>query len=178
MSVDNLSGQTFGQYELKELLGAGGMGAVYRAYQKTLKREVAVKIISTALSQEPGYRERFFREAETAAALEDPHIIPIHDFGTQGAISYLVMRLLTGGSLAEHLKQRSTLPSLGEVAKLLGQLASALDYAHAQGVIHRDIKPSNIMFDNQSTVFVVGFGAVNLAQATTIGYFTVQVRNG
>jgi serine/threonine protein kinase/SH3-like domain-containing protein len=168
MSIENLIGQTFGQCELRELLGVGGMGAVYRAYQKSLKREVAVKVISTALSQQSGYRERFFREAETAAALEDAHIIPIYDFGTQGQISYLIMRLLTGGSLAEHLKQRSTLPSLGEVAHLLGQLASALDYAHSQGVIHRDIKPSNIMFDHKGTAFIVDFGVAHLAQATTV----------
>jgi formylglycine-generating enzyme required for sulfatase activity len=167
MSVDNLIGQTFGQCELRELLGVGGMGAVYRAYQKHLKREVAVKIISTALSREPGYRERFFREAETSAALENAHIVPIYDFGTQAQISYLVMRLLTGGSLADHLKQRSALPSLGETAKLVSQLAEALDYAHAQGVIHRDIKPNNVMFDNQGTAFIVDFGVAHLVQATT-----------
>jgi len=167
MSVDNLIGQTFGQCELRELLGVGGMGAVYRAYQKHLKREVAVKIISTVLSQQSGYRERFFREAETSAALENAHIVPIYDFGTQAQISYLVMRLLTGGSLADHLKQRSALPSLGETAKLVSQLAEALDYAHAQGVIHRDIKPNNVMFDNQGTAFIVDFGVAHLVQATT-----------
>jgi len=171
MSIENLIGQTFGQCELRELLGVGGMGAVYRAYQKSLKREVAVKVISTALSQQSGYRERFFREAETAAALEDAHIIPIYDFGTQGQISYLVMRLLTGGSLSERIKQRADtdhpLPSLKETADLLNQLAGALDYAHSQGVIHRDIKPSNIMFDHKGTAFVVDFGVARLVQATT-----------
>jgi serine/threonine-protein kinase len=168
MSIDNLSGQTFGQYELRDRLGAGGMGAVYRAYQKNLKREVAVKVISITLSQQSGYVERFLREAETSARLENAHIIPIYDFGTQGPLSYIVMRMLTGGSLTDRLQQRpDSTPSLGEIASLLGQLANALDYAHSQGVIHRDIKPSNVMFDHNGTAFVVDFGVAYLAQATT-----------
>jgi formylglycine-generating enzyme required for sulfatase activity len=168
MSIDNLSGQTFGQYELRDRLGAGGMGAVYRAYQKNLKREVAVKVISLTLSQQSGYVERFLREAETSARLENAHIIPIYDFGTQGPLSYIVMRMLTGGSLTDRLQQRpDSTPSLGEIASLLGQLANALDYAHSQGVIHRDIKPSNVMFDHNGTAFVVDFGVAYLAQATT-----------
>jgi serine/threonine protein kinase len=165
MSVENLIGQTVGQCELRELLGIGGMGAVYRSYQKNLKREVAVKVISTSLSQQIGYRERFFLEAQTSAALEDAHIIPIYDFGTQGQISYLVMRLLTGGSLAERIHQHAEsnlVPSLLDAVHLLNQLARALDYAHNQGVIQRDIKPANILFDNQGRAFIVDFGIAKL----------------
>jgi serine/threonine-protein kinase len=170
MGVQNLTGQTLGQYELRELLGAGGMGAVYRAYQPSLQRTVAIKVLKPELTSDPGYIERFTREARTSAALEHPNIIPIIDYGTQQDISYLVMRLLTGGSLSERVAQRAgtehPLPSLGEIADLLRQVGSALDYAHNQGVIHRDIKPSNIMFDNHGNAYVVDFGIAKLLEAT------------
>lgn len=163
MSLDNLSGQMLGQYELRELLGVGGMGAVYRAYQSSLKREVAVKVLPPSLAAQPGYAERFIREAETAAALEHPHIVPIVDYDTANGISYIVMRLLTGGTLAERLAQRSgRLPSLGEISELLRQMASALDYAHSQGVIHRDLKLTNVMFDSQGNAYLVDFGIAKL----------------
>jgi len=166
MSFQNLTGQTLGQYELRELLGMGGMGAVYRAYQRSLKRYVAVKVMSAALAQQPGYIERFTREAETSAALEHPNIIPIFDYGAQQDISYLVMRLLTGGTLAERMAQRAgtgqLLPSLGEIAGLLRQVGSALDYAHNQGVIHRDIKPSNLIIDAKGTVKILDMGLARI----------------
>src|SRR5438552_765271 len=96
---ENLVGLTLGQYELRELLGAGGMGTVYRGFQANLRREVAVKVLPSGLSQQPGYIDRFTREAQTSSALEHPHIVPIMDFGTQQGTTYLVMRLLTGGTL-------------------------------------------------------------------------------
>ncbi|MDX2075312.1 MAG: protein kinase [bacterium] len=170
MGSDNLKGQMLGQYELRELLGVGGMGSVYRGFQTALKREVAVKVLPSTLAQQPGYIERFTREAETSAALEHPHIVPIVDYGTQRGISYVVMRLLTGGTLAERINQAQAdnrgLPSLGETAKLLRELASALDYAHNRGVIHRDIKTSNVMFDNQGNSYLVDFGIAKLMNAT------------
>ncbi|MFZ2881204.1 MAG: serine/threonine-protein kinase, partial [Phototrophicaceae bacterium] len=159
-----------GQYELRELLGVGGMGAVYRGFQTSLKREVAVKVLPSSLANEHGYVERFNREAQTAAALEHPHIVSIFDYGTQQGTSYLVMRLLTGGTLAQRLNQRDDknqqiLPSLGETAMLVAQLSSALAYAHNQGVIHRDIKTSNVMFDNQGNGYLVDFGIAKLMGA-------------
>lgn len=170
MGIQNLAGQTIGQYELQELLGLGGMGAVYRAFQPSLKRSVAIKILTPALAQQPGYLERFNREAETAAALEHSHIVPIYDHGTEDGTSYVVMRYLTGGTLADRMRQQgktgAPLPSLGEVADLLAQLASALDYAHSQGVIHRDIKPSNVMFDDFGSAYLVDFGIAKLVEAT------------
>ncbi len=170
MTMQDLTGQILGSYQLRELIGAGGMGAVYRGYQTTLERAVAVKVLSTVLASEPGYVERFYREAKTAAALEHAHIVPVHDFGIQGSLSYVVMRLLTGGTLTDRMQTRAErdkpLPSLGEVASLLRQIASALDYAHSQSVIHRDIKPSNIMFDNQGNAYLVDFGIAKLLEAT------------
>ena len=171
MGVHNLTGQTLGQYELHELLGAGGMGAVYRAYQRNLKRDVAFKVLSAQLAEQPDYIARFMREAETSAILEHPHIVPIYDYGVQQDVIYVTMRLLTGGSLAERVAQRRNsaqpLPSLGEVADLLKQVAGALDYAHSQGVIHRDIKLSNVMFDNHGNAYLVDFGIAKLLLETT-----------
>ncbi len=128
-------------------------------------------MLSPVLAEQTGYIARFTREAKVSAALEHPHIVHVYDYGTQQDTSYLVMQLLTGGSLAERMAQRAEseqpLPSPAETADLLFQLASALDYAHSQGVIHRDIKPSNVMFDNQGNAYLVDFGIAKLAEATS-----------
>jgi serine/threonine-protein kinase len=170
MTLDNLSGQTLGQYELREMLGQGGMGAVYRGFQTSLTREVAVKVLTPDLTVDPSYLERFTREARTAAALEHAHIVPVYDYGTQGAVSYIVMRLLTGGSLSERILAvqdgRLKLPTLREASNVLYQIAQALDYAHQRGVIHRDIKANNVMFDHQGSPFLVDFGIAKLTGAT------------
>lgn len=166
-----MRGITLGQYELREPLGEGGMGSVYRGYQKNLKRDVAIKILSRELSNDPEFIARFNREAQTVAALEHPNIVPIHDYGTQQGISYVVMRSLTGGTLEDRLEERhlrgDPLPSLSDTAKLFNQIAGALDYAHEQGIVHRDLKPSNIMFDNHGNPFIVDFGIAKLVGQTT-----------
>ena len=150
MDVDTLTGQTLGNVELKEKLGTGGMGAVYRVIN-FLKREVAVKVLPGLLASQAGYIDRFTQEAQTAAALSHPHIVQIFDFGTQRSISFVVMQYLRGGSLSERIHQRglegNPRAGLGEVSTLLSELGSALDYAHTQHVIHRDVKPANVMFD-------------------------------
>ncbi|MBI5667478.1 MAG: protein kinase [Chloroflexi bacterium] len=170
-NISDLAGQKLGQYELREVLGVGGMGAVYRAWQASLRREVAVKILTPALAADPGYQERFTREAQISATLEHAHIVPVYDYGTANDLSYVVMRLLTGGTLAERINHRlksdKGLPSLAEVAEVLKALASALDYAHSKGVIHRDIKANNVMFDDQGSPFLVDFGIAKLANVTT-----------
>ncbi len=171
LNISNLTGQTVAQYAVGEILGQGGMGAVYRAHQTGLNRDVAFKVLPPSLAQQPEFIERFSREAQTAARLEHPNIVPIYDYGTYGGLSYVVMRLLTGGSLAERLSYRMKtdkgLPSLNEVASILRGLGSALDYAHSRGVIHRDIKANNVMFDDQGTPFLVDFGIAKITTATT-----------
>jgi serine/threonine-protein kinase len=165
MAVDNLVGVTLGKYELRERLGAGGFGAVYRGYQASLNREVAVKVLRTDMARDPDFVERFNREARIAASLEHAHIVPIYDHGTQDDISYVVMRLLTGGSLEDRLRHR--VPSLTDCAVILDQLAAALDYAHSKSIVHRDIKLSNVMFDEQGSAFLVDFGIAKLLTSTS-----------
>ncbi|MDZ4762900.1 MAG: protein kinase, partial [Chloroflexota bacterium] len=165
-----LSGSIFGNYELRDMLGIGGMGSVYRARQLNLDRLVAVKVLTAALAQESDYLERFNREAKTAAGLEHPHIVPVYDYGAFQGMSYMVMRLLGGGTLGQRmrftLEQRRT-PSLKDVSFLLTQISSALDYAHGRGIVHRDIKPSNIMFDETGSAYLVDFGIAKLLETFT-----------
>ncbi len=168
MSVDQLVGQTLGQYTLLDILGSGGMGAVYRAHQASLDRDVAVKVLPADLADQLGYLGRFEREARISASLEHAHIVPVYDYGVQDKQSYVVMRLLTGGTLGEWLRdaeagQRPP-PRLDQIAQILRPLADALDYAHQRGVIHRDVKPGNIMFDDVGSVYLVDFGIARLAR--------------
>lgn len=171
MQFRDFSGQTFGQYQLLELIGQGGMGAVYRAKQTTLDVERAIKILPAEFANQPDYTNRFIREAKTAAGLQHPNIVSVIDYGTHQGNSYLVMPLLAGGSLSDRLEQRRQaerpLPSLAEIARMLTQVASALDYAHGRGVIHRDIKDSNIMFDDQGNAYIADFGIAKLMYAAT-----------
>ncbi len=169
INIETLAGQKFGQYEVKDLLGLGGMSAVYRAYQESLMRDVALKVLPPSFASQPASVERFLREARTSAALEHAHIVPVYDYGNVGGLSFVVMRLLSGGSLAERLALTNEtdwpLPSLGETVYILKRLAAALDYAHSRGVIHRDIKANNIMFDDQGSPFIVDFGIAKLTHA-------------
>ncbi len=166
INLKDLAGQVLGQYELTTLLGMGGMGAVYEATQASLNRSVAIKVLSPALAAEAGYAERFSREAQVAAALEHPNIVPVYDYGSDNGLSYVVMRHLTGGSLADRLEKGEP-PSLAETVHIIERLAAALDYAHSQGIVHRDIKSSNVMFDEHNTPFLVDFGIAKLLGATS-----------
>lgn len=176
----DLSGTTLGKYELLELIGEGGMGAVYRAYDESLQREVAIKVVNLGMG-EPEIQVRFIREAQTSARLEHNHIVRVYDYGVEREINYVVMQYLNGGSLAERMRQAASRgrshASLSEIALLLEHLAGALDYAHLHGVIHRDIKPQNIMLNNQGQAFIVDFGIAKILNdassltgtSTTIG---------
>ncbi|MHB8626076.1 MAG: protein kinase domain-containing protein [Aggregatilineales bacterium] len=149
-------GSKLGQYELIEEVGRGGMAAVYRAYQSSMDRFVAVKVIYRSIAADARTLERFQREARLVARLEHPHILPVYDYDGSNDPPYIVMRYLQSGTLKDVL-ERERLP-LQEVALLFSQISSALDYAHRQGVIHRDIKPSNIMIDAEGNAFLTDFG--------------------
>jgi len=152
-----LIGRTFGKCELRQILGSGGMGVVYRAHQTSPEREVAVKVLRVI---EPGTAARFAREAQTLADLEHPHVVPIYDYGVQDATSYIVMRLMLGGSLDVRLKQRRF--TFDETIRLVDELADALDYVHGEGVIHRDLKPSNVLYDRHGKAYLADFGVARL----------------
>ena len=149
----------------------GAMGFVYRARQMNLERDVAIKILLPNLAHHADYMALFIREARMAASLEHPHIVPIIDYGIQDEMSYVVMRLLSGGSLGDRISYRLEhnlpMPSLPEISHILNQAASALDYAHERGVIHRDIKPNNIMFDQHGVAYIVDFGIAKLVGTTS-----------
>src|SRR5205085_5365583 len=134
--------RTLGHYKLRSLMGAGGMGEVYRARDTRLEREVAVKILPAHLAEDNEALRRFEREAKAVAALSHPNILAIFDFGTENQLSYAVMELLEGETLRARLK-RSTL-SWREAVEIGAPMADGLAAAHAKGIIHRDLKPENI----------------------------------
>jgi WD40 repeat protein len=151
-----VSGQVVRGYELHELLGIGGFGAVYRAYQPAVKRDVAVKIILPQYANQPDFIRSFETEAQLVARLEHLHIVPLYDYWREPSGAYLVMRWLRGGSLRGRLKRGPL--DLDEVATMMEQTAGALTVAHRRGVVHRDIKPDNILLDEDGNTFLSDFG--------------------
>ena len=137
------------QYDIQRLLGRGGMGAVYLARERALERAVAIKVLPPEVAAGADSRERFRREARTAAKLTHPNIVPLHTFGDVEGMLYFVMGYVKGESLAERMRREGKLPE-EDVRRILGELADALDYAHRQGVIHRDIKPDNILLEDET----------------------------
>ena len=155
-----------GRYELRELLGQGGMGAVYRAWQRGLERQVAVKVIRTALLADVDIRERFEREAHAAARLRHPNIVTIHDFGVSPDLgAFIVMELLEGRSLRAELRRGGPMAAPEAVA-VMRQICAAVDAAHLAGVLHRDLKTDNIWLEGAPggarTAKVLDFGLAKL----------------
>src|SRR5713226_2256646 len=136
-------GARLGPYEIVSLVGAGGMGEVYKAKDTRLDRIVAIKILPPTLTADPQFRERFDREARTISQLDHPHICALHDVGEHDGTSYLVLQFLDGETLADRLA-KGALP-LDEALTIAIQIADALDKAHRQGIVHRDLKPGNVM---------------------------------
>lgn len=139
-----LSGRVLGLYQVQEPIGRGGMGEVYRGFQPSLGRIVAIKTLPTELADDVEFRTRFEREARTVATLRHANIVHVFDFGQADTIYYMVMEYIDGQELSQALKQRRRF-ALGEAIPILKDIASALDYAHQQGLVHRDVKPSNII---------------------------------
>ncbi len=154
-------------YEVMGELGRGGMAIVYKALEKTLDREVAVKVLPFSLAHDDEFVERFEREARTAAKLEHPNIIPIYRVGKSGSVIYFVMKFLREKSLSEVIEERGKLEPR-EIRKLLSECASALGYANKHGIVHRDIKPDNIMFNEAGQAVLTDFGIAKAATGTRL----------
>ena len=153
-------GVTLGPYRVMERIGRGGMATVYRAYHPALDRYVAIKVLPEFFADEPGYRERFQQEARSVARLKHPNILEIFDFGYEDGLAYLVLELVEGCTLADRVGRPMELRT---AVTMLEQLASALDHAHAHGVLHRDIKPSNILIRTDGTPVLADFGLAKMA---------------
>ena len=159
-------GSTLGSYRVDAELGQGGMGVVYRAEDLRLRRRVALKLLRASLADDDNYRERFLRESRLAASIEHAAIVPIYDAGETDGLLYIAMRFVDGVDLAELLRREGPLVP-GRAVALVGQLASALDAAHARGLIHRDVKPSNALIGTDGDgehAYLVDFG---ITQDTT-----------
>jgi serine/threonine protein kinase len=160
----SLNGQTLGQYEIIDEIGAGGMATVYRAYQRGLDRHVAIKVLPAQHALTPGFTDRFFLEARAVAQLSHPNILPIYDVGVEGDLSYFVMKYVEQGrTLRDVLGQ--PLP-LTTIVYYIRQIAGALDHAHAHGIVHRDIKPSNILIED-NWLLLADFGLAKIAAGKT-----------
>jgi serine/threonine-protein kinase len=154
---------SIGRYNLIGEIGRGGMATVYRAHDPRFKRDVAIKLMTRDLLQDPTLKARFEREAQTIASLEHPAIVPVYDFGEEDDRPYLVMRLMNANTLDHRLKQGHL--SIAETSAILDRIGSALERAHERGVVHRDLKPSNIMFDDYGDAFLADFGIARLTES-------------
>src|SRR2546427_6193903 len=165
------SGTKLGPYEIQSPLGAGGMGEVYRARDKRLDREVAIKVLPAGLSSDIALKQRLEREAKAVSKLSHPHICTLYDIGHQDGIDYLVMEYVEGETLADRL-ERAALPG-AQVLKLGAEIADALDKAHRRGIIHRDLKPANIML-TKSGAKLLDFGLAKPAALAPLDVMVTQ----
>ena len=154
--MDGLTDKPIKGYDLLERVGAGSFGVVYRAYQATIGREVALKVILPGFVNNPDFIRRFEAEAQLIARLEHLHIVPLYDYWREPGTAYLVMRWMRGGSLEDALND-GPIP-LEDAATALDQIAAALSIAHLNQIVHRDIKPSNILLDEEGNAYLADFG--------------------
>ena len=157
----SMVGRQLGAYKILSLLGAGGMGEVYRAKDTRLDRTVAIKVLPSEVSDKPEMRQRFEREARVISSLSHPHICALYDIGRQDDVDFLVMEYLEGETLADRLA-KAALP-IDQALRFAVEIADALDQAHRHGVVHRDLKPGNIML-TKSGVKLLDFGLAKLGE--------------
>jgi len=153
-----------GPYRIVEQVGRGGMAIVYKAYQPAMDRYVALKVPVTFLLEDAQFRARFQGEARTIAQLEHPHVLPVHDFGEDDGLPYLVMRYVDGGTMRDHAT-RGLLP-VEQSLRLCAEVAEALAYGHSKGVIHRDVKPANVLLDHDGFALLADFGIATMVAPT------------
>ena len=159
--------QTFGRYDLLSVVGAGGMGQVWRARDRQTNRVVALKVLPEHSAEDDEPRERFRRECEAVARLTEPHVIPIHDFGDMDGRLFLNMRLVDGTDLRTLIKQEGALSPTRAVA-IIAQVAGALQAAHDVGLVHRDVKPSNILVSDNDFAYLIDFGIAHASGDHTL----------
>jgi serine/threonine protein kinase len=162
--MKDLIGITLGQYEIREKIGQGGMAQVYKAYQPSLHRFVAIKILPPTLAEEAGFTERFQREAQAIARLQHPNILQVYDYGIQDNYNYLVMRYVENSVTLDKLIREGA--PLNKLIDYITQVADALNYAHEHDIIHRDVKPSNILIDGKWAL-LSDFGLVKMKESAT-----------
>ncbi len=154
--MDNLIGQTIGQYKIIGLIGEGGMATVYRAHQESLEREVALKVLLPHLTRDATFIERFLQEARAAAKMTHPNIVTVYEVGAANGVYYIALAYIKGVTLAQLMQAGPLHPT--RIGRIMGQIGSALDYAHRQGIIHRDIKPGNILITEGDYALLTDFG--------------------
>lgn len=159
-------GQMLGPYRIINQIGRGGMATVYKAYQPSVDRYVAIKVLPTQLAESKEFATRFQQEARIIAKLEHPHILPVFDYGESDGVSYFVMRYMDAGTLKEKMIEGRPLP-LNDIDRLFTQLAEALSYAHSRGIVHRDLKPANVLIDSHGNVFLTDFGIAKLLESAS-----------
>jgi len=162
--MSNLIAQTLGPYRIIEQIGIGGMATVYKAYQPSMDRYVAIKVLPAIVSRDPAFLKRFRREAKVVAKLEHKHILPVHDYGEQEGLTYLVMRYVEAGTLKDRLAAGQL--DLPAIYRIIAQVGAALDYAHRLGVIHRDVKPTNVLIDSQGDAYLTDFGLARIMESS------------
>ena len=155
--------EKIGRYEVKSELGRGGMATVYRAYDPSFDREVAIKVLPREMLHDAQFRSRFEREIKMVAGLEHPAIVPVYDVGNEDGQPYFVMRYMTGGSLSSWILKGKF--SIQDTARIIEKIAQGLAYSHKKGIIHRDLKPDNILFDNNDDPFISDFGVAKFTEA-------------
>ena len=158
-------GRRIAGYELGDVVGRGGMGVVYRARHVTLGRIAALKLLVPALAQDESFRDRFLRESQIAAQLDHPNVVTIYDAGEADGVLYIAMRYVDGVDLAELLRREGALPP-PRALRILGQVADALDAAHALGLVHRDVKPANVLVEHERC-YLTDFGLTRRAASRT-----------
>ncbi len=164
-TMEDLTGKQLGPYQIIAPLGEGGMASVYKAYQPSMEREVAVKVLPRQYSTSPEYLARFKLEARLLARLQHPHILPVFDFGESDGYTFIAMPMIAGGTL-KNLMTGKPMP-LERAVLVVSQVGDALDYAHTSGLVHRDIKPSNVLIDDRGNCLLMDFGIARMVEATT-----------